>query len=856
MSKIAHNKWVQALLRWMTPRVLPSAGGSKLMRVRRMFQGLAIMTALGLVAVLAPYIAGDRGGMVIGGLLALALLGMSAAVWWQIRHTHDSTAEEVLLREAFHCMLTPQLITDKEGNVVLASRAFRGWIDLGSQPVLTALTKRFGGTAEGQQKFKQLCEELQKGQSAIVDLPIMRGQRVIEWRRIIARPIDGGNRYHHWRFEDISERRRMERAMRDEQDKLLDFMDHAPVGIYSVDQHGRFRFVNQTLAGWLQVTPEEIIKGDVRLHDILSEGPGGVAAYAIASGPQGETRGEVVLRRRDGSLFPVAITQTVVASDDGKTLRTRSIVRDLSPEREWQMALSLSEYRFQRLFAEAPIGILLLDPQFSVMECNSAFLSIARRKREATISQPIEKLIAAQCRDEANADLKKVLEGQDMTKPMELCLQADRDVIVHVFAKRFGVSAADGGSQPDEGLMLYFIDATEQKRLEVQFAQSQKMQAIGQLAGGVAHDFNNLLTAMIGFCDLLLQRHRPGDQSFSDIMQIKQNGNRAGNLVRQLLAFSRQQTLQPKVLNVVDIVSELTNLLRRLIGAQIKLDMHHGRDVGLVKVDQGQLEQVIINLVVNARDAMPEGGQVSVATRNHIQKEPTLRGQDEMPPGRYVAIEVEDTGCGIPPDILPRIFEPFFSTKEIGSGTGLGLSTVYGVVRQTGGFISVESKVGKGTRFVVFLPALDEEQKAQALSVAEEESDDRPGPDLTGKGTILLVEDEDAVRVFSARALRNKGYNVFEARSGEEAIEVLEENGRQIDLTVTDVVMPQMDGPTLYKHIQEKWPRMKVVFVSGYTEDRLREQFKAGEEIHFLGKPFSLKQLASKVKDLLDEEGK
>jgi two-component system cell cycle sensor histidine kinase/response regulator CckA len=372
------------------------------------------------------------------------------------------------------------------------------------------------------------------------------------------------------------------------------------------------------------------------------------------------------------------------------------------------------------------------------------------------------------------------------------------------------------------------------------------MQAIGQLAGGVAHDFNNLLTAMIGFCDLLLQRHKPGDQSFNDIMQIKQNGNRAANLVRQLLAFSRQQTLQPKVLNLVDVLSELTNLLRRLIGAaQVRLDMIHGRDAGLVKVDQGQLEQVIINLVVNARDAMPQGGTITIRTYGAKQDKAALRGQDEMPPGDYVAIEVTDAGVGIPTENLSRIFEPFFSTKEVGSGTGLGLSTVYGIVRQTGGFIDVKSEVGKGSTFTVYLPVYKDDGKAVEVR-PEPMAEEKPGPDLTGAGTILLVEDEDAVRVFSSRALRNKGYTELEARSGEEG-------GEKIDLTVTDVVMPQMDGPTLYKHIREKWPNMKVVFVSGYTEDRLREQFTSGEVIYFLPKPFTLKQLAGKVKEVLGE---
>ncbi|MCL2469760.1 MAG: ATP-binding protein [Alphaproteobacteria bacterium] len=847
MLKKLHAKWFNKLVRWMTPRVLPAASHGKLARMRHMFQGVAVMVALGLVAVLAPYFAGEQGSMIVGGLVCLALLGMAAAVWWQIKHSHDEAAEEILLREAFHSMLTPQLITDRQGDVVLASRAFRGWMDWGNRPVLKALADRFGATAEGAGKFAQLLEDVSKGQSVIADLPVQRNNRIVEWRRVIARPIDGHSRFCHWRFEDISERRRMERAMQDEQTKLVDFMAHAPVGIYAVDQHGRFRFVNETLAGWLQVTPDDLIRGDVRIHDILADPPPHVAAYAITGGVQGELRGEVVLRRRDGSVFPVAITQTIVSHDDGKTIRTRSIVRDLSPEREWQMALSLSEYRFQRLFAEAPIGILLLDSSFVVMECNQAFLHIARRSRQDVISRP-----AAQLLRQGQAvleELAPVLAGNDLHTPLEAQISGEGEHIVHVFAKRFS-----GGDQEGDtgGLMLYFIDVTEQKRLEIQFSQSQKMQAIGQLAGGVAHDFNNLLTAMIGFCDLLLQRHKPGDQSFSDIMQIKQNGNRAADLVRQLLAFSRQQTLQPRVINVVDVVSELTTLLRRLIGADINLEMSHGRDIGLVKVDRGQLEQVIINLVVNARDAMTSGGDVTITTANHIQDYPVRHGQDEMPAGRYVSIEVVDTGSGISPEIVQRIFEPFFSTKEVGAGTGLGLSTVYGVVRQTGGFVEVESAVGHGTKFTVYLPVLAERDKVQSASMAQDDlADDKPGPDLTGAGTILLVEDEDAVRVFGARALKNKGYHVFEARSGEEALLVLDEYGDQVDLTITDVVMPQMDGPTLYKHIQDRWPRMKVVFVSGYTEDRLREQFKSGEEIHFLGKPFTLKQLAGKVKEIL-----
>jgi two-component system cell cycle sensor histidine kinase/response regulator CckA len=332
-------------------------------------------------------------------------------------------------------------------------------------------------------------------------------------------------------------------------------------------------------------------------------------------------------------------------------------------------------------------------------------------------------------------------------------------------------------------------------------------------------------------------------------MQIKQNSNRAANLVRQLLAFSRQQTLRPKVQDIGDILTEVSHLLRRLIGANIEFEVVHGQDLGLVKVDVGQMEQVFINLAVNARDAMEHGGKLTLTTRAYENRRPAKRGADEMPAGKWVAIEARDTGCGIPEENLQRIFEPFFTTKEVGQGTGLGLATVYGIIRQTGGYLDLESEVGRGTAFTIYLPRLSDNE---TIEEARETVIEEAAADLTGTARLLLVEDEDAVRTFSARALVNKGYEVLEAETGEAALAVMERQAnKHIDLMITDVIMPSMDGPTLAKHMREKNPQLKIIFISGYTEEKLKDHM--GENIWFLPKPFTLKQLAAKVKEALEE---
>jgi len=399
-------------------------------------------------------------------------------------------------------------------------------------------------------------------------------------------------------------------------------------------------------------------------------------------------------------------------------------------------------------------------------------------------------------------------------------------------------------------LMAVLNDATELKTLEAQFVQSQKMQAIGQLAGGVAHDFNNLLTAISGHCDLLLLRHDQGDQDFGDLIQIHENANRAAALVSQLLAFSRKQTLQPEVLDVRETLSDLTHLLNRLVGEKVSLTLSHDPVMRSIRADKRQLEQVLMNLVVNARDAMPQGGEIRVETEVVSLDTALERDRAVVPPGEWVTIQVSDEGTGISPDKLQKVFEPFYTTKRTGEGTGLGLSTAYGIIKQTGGFIFVDSVLNQGTKFSLYFPVYRSDApteevpetviKAKAAATAQH-----------GEGVVLLVEDEAPVRAFASRALRMRGYTVLEAESAEEALDTLEDPNLSVDVFVTDVIMPGMDGPTWVREALKERPGTKVVFVSGYSEGAFGDAEPDVPNSVFLAKPFSLSQLTETVQSQL-----
>ncbi|MDF2964858.1 MAG: hybrid sensor histidine kinase/response regulator [Rickettsiaceae bacterium] len=497
------------------------------------------------------------------------------------------------------------------------------------------------------------------------------------------------------------------------------------------------------------------------------------------------------------------------------------------------------------------LGAAIVDMDFKIVKLNDPFKALTNYDPEAegksflSYIDPEEK-VKVQALAQDRLDNKPA-------GPIEINISSqEKNFVLHVNKIEF-----DGHLN----YVFSVIDTTKYKTLEMNFVHSQKMQAVGQLAGAIAHDFNNLLTAMVGFCDLLLLRHPPGDRSFGELMQIKQNVNRAANLVRQLLAFSRKQVLQPNILDITNIIAEISNLISRLIGENIELQIEHGKDLDYVKVDQGQLEQVIINLAVNARDAMPNGGTLKLVTSNVRIDEQFNEaeysapvGDDPIAFGDYIVIEISDNGSGIPKEVLNKIFEPFFSTKAIGAGTGLGLSTVLGIVKQTGGYIRLKTELNKGTSFFIFLKATKQIEQIKAHELEHSLIDDnieKSASNTSWVGKILVVEDENPVRIFSAHALTAKGYEVLEADCADTALSIIQNEGDNIKMIITDVMMPGMTGPKMVEEIYKTYPNMKVLYISGYAEDALNNHSTNSQDFHFLPKPFTLKQLANKVKEVI-----
>ncbi len=833
---------------------------------RLLLLGIILVTIAGLFVVLEKPVA-EQFLFIVLGLLAMIGVFFLFSLALGVVHLSSKSRGEDFAKTYVDSMHEGAIVTDYEGRILYANRAYAELTGAETDQDISTLQRIFSAEEDTSELIYKMSHAVRSGEMVQREFRMPRGiggDGTARWYRVMARPLNLAGKKESltiWQIIDISDERAVqERSFQDLQ-HAIDYLDHAPAGFFSADADGAIVYINATLADWLGIELTQFQQGQLNIQDLVL-GESVVLLNSVKPEP-GTSKTAVVdldLAKMNGQSLPVRLYHKVPYASDGAPGDTRTLVLNRSPGEDTSEALRAAEVRFARFFNNTPIAIASVAESGNVIETNAAFKKLFSKtvnSEKLESGFKITSLTHERDREKFDKTLAQAAAGHGNIDYVDSNLPDDDEISI-----RYYTSAVTGGEDEGEGeaAIIYAVDMTEQRALEAQMAQSQKMQAVGQLAGGIAHDFNNVLTAIIGFSDLLLANHRASDPSFPDIMNIKQNANRAASLVRQLLAFSRRQTLRPQVLSLPDVLTDLRMLLERLLGNSAKLTIKHGRDLWAIKADIGQFEQVIVNLCVNARDAVAdkedseEVGSVTVTTYNaDAELISSKHNRKEMPAADYVIIEVADNGTGMSEDILAKIFEPFFSTKEVGKGTGLGLSTVYGIVKQSGGFIYADSVEGEGTTFRLFLPRhVPTEDEISESEVATVEDVAR---DLSGSATILLVEDEDAVRSFGVRALQMRGYTVHEADSGVEALEVMKEFGDEIDLVVSDVVMPEMDGPTLLGELRKNYKDLKFIFVSGYAEDAFAKNLPEEEhgKFGFLPKPFTLKQLATTVKEILNE---
>ncbi len=765
-----------------------------------------------------------------------------------------------LLKAAVDAADEPQVIAQADGSVVYSNAALDQMFGRHEAGPLSALEAAFSGDAEAVQALFRLTRAAERGETRREDVRLRSGTsaRRPSWVRIAVRPItspdrgpddvSGRQRLVHWHITDVSGDKTREAQKIGMLEASLATFDAMPAGFMSVAGDGAIIHVNAAFEQWLGYATGALRSRNLGLAELAGEEGARLLKHMAVISDADERVVDLDLARQDGRIVPLTLLVEPSGSQPGLGFTVTAINRLTTglDDRAHQ------DVRASQFFQSAPFGIATLDAEGHIANCNAAFM------RMVLDGHPAQDVLAAEAlcrtaepeeRARIDAGLLEALSGRGNIQPIEITAGEQKQFARRVYMS--ALAATSGGA----AAALYVIDATEQKALEGRVAQAQKMEAVGKLAGGIAHDFNNVLTAIIGFSDLLLQTHRPSDAAYKDIKNIQSAAYRAAALVASLLGFSRKQTQQVAVVNLGDLTSEMMPVLKTQVGEKIDLKIQAERDLWYVRADSNQLYQVILNLVRNARDAMPTGGKLTIRTRNVTERESQkMSGVVGFTAGEYVLIEVADTGTGMAPEVMAKIFEPFFTTKGVGKGTGLGLASVYGIVKQSGGFILPESEVGKGTTFKVFLPRYfvedgDDVETAlpQTIAAAKKEL---KAADLTGTGRVLLVEDEMEVRQFAVRALKRQGYQVLEAADGVEALELMTANEGMIDIVVSDVVMPEMDGPALFKELRKRNPSLKVIFVSGYPNEAFRESM-GSDDFAFLPKPFSLPQLAAKVKEEL-----
>ncbi len=814
----------------------------------------------------------------VGAIVGLAFIGcffLLSLLFGLIEF--GRTTEKITNRIPIDNISYPVIIMDASGRPIDANNSYMSFmkefadLDFGdnSKPTpFIGIDHIFSHRADVAESVYRITQALYNGRGSsetigLTDDPnhdlLIQDQEFVE---ISATPILDGSGHLQasvWTVVDVGQTDNNIEQVYHELQIAVDCLDHLPAGFFSSNAKGEIQYINATLANWLNTDLGAPSYADITNHDILTaDSINMLEKTADRSGNAISKPVDIELITGKTSVMPVrALHQASMASDGTHGNSKTLIFHDDIWGTLSKNSVDIASSRFWQYFNMAPAALALLDEEMNIVKSNIAFQKLFTDQKAKNNISGISFLNLF---DETfSEDIKNYVSNSSVARKAKVHIDAklkfDEETLVQIFSSH--VKEAENFSEEgsDSTYLVFVNDITDLRMMEQQFAHGQKMQAIGQLAGGVAHDFNNVLTAIIGNADLLLATLKPTDESYRDIKLIKQNANRAAGLVKQLLAFSRRQTLQPKVLMLGEELNDISILLKRLLGETVKLSVDTQRDLWHVKVDGTQFEQVIINLAVNARDAMPQGGQLFINTRNRAKNQVAQDNRRGLIPVDCVVIEVEDNGTGIPESVLKKIFEPFFSTKDIGKGTGLGLSTVYGIIKQTGGYIYADSEEGIGTKFTIYLPRYEPSQ--EEISKAKKKVNVEPQRDLTGTETVLLVEDEETVRAFAERALKSRGYKVITASDGFDALEYFEDSPDfYVDLIVSDVMMPEMNGPTLLKRVRELRPDVKFIFVSGYAEDAF-EEYLDGHEGHFmfLAKPFSLKQLAEKVKEALTKDG-
>jgi PAS domain S-box-containing protein len=624
-------------------------------------------------------------------------------------------------------------------------------------------------------------------------------------------------------------------ALQESEKRYRELVALAPIGIFQTTPDGEIVAANAAFAKMLGYSSEELLR--LKAEDLYFY-PSERTAIWDRVERLGHLRSfEVRLRRKDETPVWHLADARVVRDPSGRIERYEIFATDMTEQRRASDALRSSEERYRCLMDRAQDAIFVLDEREIVVEANQAAESLLVKTREEIVGQSfLETLapedrqgfqdrLAASPRGGVRGEIASVLRGDGRRAPVEV-----------------SASVVEIGGEP---LMLATLrDVSERNALAEQLRLSQKMEAVGQLAGGIAHDFNNLLTAILGYSEIIAADLRDKPELFDAVSEIHNAGKRAAALTRQLLAFSRKQVLELKILDLNEIVRHIEKMLARLLGEDIELVTRLDPEVGAVRADAGQMEQVILNLAINARDAMPKGGLLTIETASIELDESYVQTHVSTVPGRYSMLTVSDVGTGMDEATQARIFEPFFTTKEKGYGTGLGLSTVYGIVKQSGGYVWVYSERGRGTRFKIYLPRVD----AVAETVFAPEALASRG----GAETILLVEDEDAVRALASKILETRGYRVTSARTGDEAIELARVAAEPFHLLVTDMVLPGIGGAEIAARIRERFPEIKVLYASGYSDAVILKRGHYERGAAFLEKPFSAAALSRKVREVLD----